>query len=199
MVAQQHVKSADERSTGVLYKELALGFFRVGIFGFGGGPSSIPLVHQEAVKKYNWMTDDEFGDVLALANTMPGPIATKMAGYIGYRVAGIIGMLIALLVNVVPTVIAVILLLNLLSANKDIPVVNNMASAVIPVVTVMLGVLAWDFVKKSGDSIGWVKAIGTIIVAYVAMYVLNIHPAFVILAMFALIFSPLLTKRRGRK
>ncbi|OZS78172.1 chromate transporter [Tetzosporium hominis] len=187
-----------ERPKGQLYRELANGFFRVGIFGFGGGPSSIPLVHTEAVKKYEWMTDDEFGDVLALANTMPGPIATKMAGYIGYRVAGWIGMLIALAVNVIPTVIGVIVLLKVLEAYKELPVVQNMAHAVIPVVTVMLGVLAWDFVKKSGETIGWMKATGTLAVAFIAMYILNIHPAFVILAVFALIFSPLLMKRRNR-
>lgn len=187
-----------ERPKGQLYRELANGFFRVGIFGFGGGPSSIPLVHTEAVKKYEWMTDDEFGDVLALANTMPGPIATKMAGYIGYRVAGWIGMLIALAVNVIPTVIGVIVLLKVLEAYKDLPVVQNMAHAVIPVVTVMLGVLAWDFVKKSGETIGWMKAVGALAVAFIAMYVLNIHPAFVILAVFALIFSPLLMKRRDQ-
>lgn len=193
-----HKEVSLERPKGQRYKELASGFFRVGIFGFGGGPSSIPLVHAEAVKNYEWMTDDEFGDVLALANTMPGPIATKMAGYIGYRVAGWIGMLIALAVNVIPTVIAVIVLLKVLEAYKELPVVQNMAHAVIPVVTVMLGVLAWDFVKKSGETIGWMKAAGTLTVAFIAMYILNIHPAFVILAVFALIFSPLLMKRRNR-
>jgi len=166
------------------------------MLGFGGGPSAIPLVHAEAVKKYKWMTDDEFSDVLALGNAMPGPIATKMAGYIGYKVAGWVGMLIALAVNVVPTVIGVIVLLKLLETYKELPVVQNMANAVIPVVTVMLGVLAWDFVKKSGESIGWMKAIFALLVAFVAMYVLNIHPAFVILAVFALIFSPLLDRRR---
>ena len=185
------------RPKGKLYKELAAGFFRVGMLGFGGGPSAIPLVHTEAVKKYGWMTDDEFSDVLALGNAMPGPIATKMAGYIGYRVAGWIGMLIALAVNVVPTVIGVIVLLKLLEIYKDLHVVQNMANAVIPVVTVMLGVLAWDFVKKSGETIGWMKAVGALVIAFVAMYVLNVHPAIVILAVFALIFSPLLT-RRGR-
>lgn len=196
MVSELKESSIPGKTKTELCKELALGFFRVGIFGFGGGPSSIPLVHQEAVKKYEWMTEDDFGDVLALANTMPGPIATKMAGYIGYRVAGYVGMMIALLVNVVPTVIAVIVLLEILAANKDLPIVNNMASAVIPVVTVMLGVLAWDFVKKSGETIGWAKAVFALVAAFVAMYVLHIHPAFVILAVFALIFSPLVYKRR---
>ena len=72
--------------------DIFMAFFRVGILGYGGGPSSIPLVHKEVVDKYKWMDTDEFGDVLALGNALPGPIATKMAGYIGYRVGGILGM-----------------------------------------------------------------------------------------------------------
>ena len=107
-------------------------------------------------------------------------------------------MLRALAVNVIPTVIGGSGLLKVLEAYKDLPVVQNMAHAVIPVVTVMLGVLAWDFVKKSGETIGLMKAAGTLAVAFISMYVLNIHPAFVILAVFALIFSPLLMKRRDQ-
>ena len=60
--------------------QLFMAFFRVGMLGYGGGPSSIPLVHKEVVEKYKWMNDDEFADVLALRNTLPGPISTKMAG-----------------------------------------------------------------------------------------------------------------------
>lgn len=63
-------------------------FFRIGLFGFGGGPTMIPLVHNEVVVRYKWMDKDEFSNVLAIGNTLPGPIATKMAGYIGYKVSG---------------------------------------------------------------------------------------------------------------
>ncbi len=77
--------------------DLFIAFFRSGILGFGGGPSAIPLVHKEVVTIYKWMNDEEFSDVLALGNTLPGPINTKMAGYIGYRVGGVIGMINAVL------------------------------------------------------------------------------------------------------
>jgi len=69
-----------------LQGDLFMAFCRVGLLGFGGGPSAIPLFHQEVVRKYGWMDEEEFGDTLALANTLPGPIATKLAGYIGYKV-----------------------------------------------------------------------------------------------------------------
>ena len=80
-----------------LYINIFIAFFRSGMLGFGGGPSSIPLVHKEVVGTFKWMNDDEFSDVLALGNTLPGPINTKMAGYIGYRVGGIMGLIVALI------------------------------------------------------------------------------------------------------
>lgn len=165
-------------------------FFRVGMLGFGGGPSSIPLFQREAVKNYNWMTDDEFGDTLALANTMPGPIATKMAGYIGYRVNGLLGCIIALFASVIPTVFLMILLLGILQQFKGIEWVNSMSAAVVPVVGVMLGVMTWDFLKKSGQALGWGRALIMVAFSALLMEVLNIHPALLIVALLIIVFLP---------
>ncbi|AQQ55166.1 chromate transporter [Planococcus lenghuensis] len=180
-----------EPSRSRLYADLFAAFFRVGMLGFGGGPSSIPLFHQEVVKKYRWMSDDDFGDTLALANTMPGPIATKMAGYIGYRLGGLTGSLTALIANVVPTVLLMILLLSTLQAFKDLPWVASMSAAVVPVVGVMLAVLTWDFLKKSGQSLGWTRAVVLAVLAAVLMEALGVHPAFLILAVLVFVFLPL--------
>ncbi|MFE8697814.1 chromate transporter [Cytobacillus sp. FJAT-53684] len=168
-----------------------LAFFRVGILGFGGGPSSIPLVHQETVKKYKWMSEEDFGDTLALANTMPGPIATKMAGYIGYRVGGLLGCLNALLSTVAPTALLMIFLLQLLQLYKDIPWVQHMSASVVPVVAVMLAVLTWDFVKKSGETLGWVKALFILFGSLLLIEGLNVHPAILIMLLIILVFLPI--------
>ena len=165
------------------------------MLGFGGGPSSIPLVHQEVVKKYEWMTDDEFGDTIALANTLPGPIATKIAGYVGYRIAGIQGCLIALAASIIPTVLLMILFLGLLQTYKDIPWVQHMSASVVPVVAVMLAVLTWDFIKKSGETLGWSRAILLIVLSGIIIEGLQIHPAIVILGCILVVFSPLLKRR----
>lgn len=180
----------------VLHRDIGLAFFRVGMLGFGGGPSSIPLVHLEVVKKYKWMDEEEFGDTLALANTMPGPIGTKMAGYIGYRVAGIWGCINAIIVSIVPTVLLMLLFLGLIQAYKDIPWVQNMSAAVVPVVAVMLGVLTYDFIKKSSESLGWVKALLLLALSAILMEVLHIHPAIVILGCIIIVFLPLLKRRK---
>ncbi|WP_121611214.1 chromate transporter [Mesobacillus foraminis] len=167
-------------------KDIFIAFFRSGILGYGGGPSSIPLVHKEVVETYKWMDSDEFSDILALGNALPGPINTKMAGYIGYRVGGIAGMLNAIIASVIPSIILMILLLTGLNAYKDEPWVKGMAEAVVPVVAVMLGVLTWGFVKKSGKSkLGWLWTFCLIGVSFLLLEGLKIHPAFIIFALLA--------------
>ncbi|HAQ07380.1 MAG TPA: chromate transporter [Bacillus bacterium] len=159
---------------------LFLAFFRVGMLGYGGGPASIPLVHKEVVEKYKWMDDEEFGDVLALANTLPGPIATKMAGYIGYRVAGFLGLANALLASIIPTILLMILLLTSLSAYKDQPWVQGMTKAVVPVVGVMLAVLTWQFFQNSQKGMGWKGSLAMVAFSFIIMEVIGIHPGILI-------------------
>ncbi|GJM82664.1 hypothetical protein HMSSN139_51600 [Paenibacillus sp. HMSSN-139] len=57
--------------------ELLLGFLIANLLGYGGGPSSIPLMYEEIVPHYHWLSDAEFSNMLALGNALPGPIATK--------------------------------------------------------------------------------------------------------------------------
>lgn len=174
-------------------KDIFIAFFRAGMLGYGGGLSAIPLMHREVVTTYKWMDDDEFSDVLALANTLPGPINTKLSGYIGYRIGGIWGLLTALTATVIPTVILMILLLTVLNTFKDKPWVQGMAKGVIPVAGVMIGVLAWDFFKKSKNTMGWVPTIIITVVSLVAMQMVGIHPAIVI---GALILTALLSRTK---
>lgn len=167
----------------MMYWQLFIAFFRVGMLGYGGGPSSIPLVYKEVVDKYQWMDDEDFSDILALGNTLPGPILTKMAGYIGYRVGGWIGMILSLISSVLPSLLLIILLLTALNAYKDLAWVQGMSKAVVPVVGVMLGVMTWDFIKKSKGSLGWTITGVLVILSVILLEVLNIHPAFLIIGL----------------
>ncbi|GIP62490.1 hypothetical protein J32TS6_10450 [Virgibacillus pantothenticus] len=172
-----------------------IAFFRVGILGYGGGPSSIPLVHKEVVDKYKWMSDEEFGDLLALGNTLPGPIATKLAGYIGYRVSGVLGMLNAVLATTLPTIFLMILLLSSLSSIKGYDWVQGMTAAVIPVVGVMLAVLTWQFIQKAGKGMGWLSTIIMLIAVFILLEILHLHPGILIGALLILA----IIKKDGKK
>jgi len=171
--------------------DIFVAFFRSSILGYGGGPSSIPLVHKEVVEKYKWLNDEEFGDILALANTLPGPINTKMAGYIGYRVGGILGLLNALVASIVPTIILMIIFLTSLSAYRHKPWVAGMTKAVVPVVGVMLATLTWDFFKIGQKGMGWKGNWALLVVSFIVMEVIGIHPGILIAVLLLwAIFAP---------
>ena len=80
-----------------IYLELFYAFFKIGLFGFGGGYAMLPLIQQEVVHNYdNWLTMTEFTDIVAISQMSPGPIAINSATYIGYKVTeSIFGSLVA--------------------------------------------------------------------------------------------------------
>jgi chromate transporter len=172
-------------------KDLFLAFFRVGMLGYGGGPSSIPLVKKEVVERYGWMEEDEFSDTLALANTLPGPIATKLAGYIGYRVKGLFGMFVTLLASVLPTVLIMIFFLSLIANYKEKSWVMGMTQAIIPVVGAMLVAMTWEFVDKSASTLGWVKALLLMGISLICIELLHIPvPVFVLVVLLIALLLP---------
>jgi chromate transporter len=160
--------------------QLFMAFLRVGLLGYGGGPASIPLIQKEAVDTYKWMNEEEFSNILAIGNTLPGPIATKMAGYIGYRVAGYTGMMNAIAASVVPTVILMIALLVSLASFREYGWVQGMTNGVMPIVAVMLGLLTWGFIKKSGQDLGWLTAVLLAVFSALLIEMFGLHPAVLI-------------------
>lgn len=79
----------------------------------------IPFIHQYAVEKYKWITDDEFLDIIAIAESTPGPIAINSATYIGHKVKGIKGSAMATLGVVMPSVIIIVLIAAFFMQYKD--------------------------------------------------------------------------------
>lgn len=164
--------------------ELFWGFFVANLLGYGGGPASIPLMQQEIVDHYGWMTNEEFVDMLAVANALPGPIATKIAAFTGYQQAGWIGLLVATTATVAPSAVAIIILLKVLHHFKESFAVKGMTLLVQPVIAVMLIILTWDFSFVSFDSIGYLQSFFIGAIALLAIKKWNIHPALVIILAF---------------
>ncbi|GHC23993.1 chromate transporter [Aidingimonas halophila] len=160
-------------------------FLRIGLLGFGGGPAMIPLIRAEVVTRHGWVDDEEFADILAIGNTLPGPIATKIPGYIGYRVGGITGCANAVLAIILPMILAMILLLGLLDHYRDVDWIHGMGQGVIPVVMIMMAQLAWDFWHKSRLSLGAMTTMVMMIVSGSFIYWLGIHPGLVVGALLA--------------
>ena len=136
-----------------------LAFFRAGLMGFGGGAAIAPAMHREAVERHGWVSDDAFGDILALANTLPGPAAPQMAAVIGYEAAGIAGALAALAALVLPMAAAVVALISWIFAavgesESRLLLLNKATVGVFPLVAAMVGRLVFSFFRKGAQEMG---------------------------------------------
>ena len=163
--------------------EIFLSSAKVGIFGYGGGPSVIPLIKKETVELHHWMSADEFTDTLAFGNALPGPIATKMSAYIGYKLAGIVGAIVGVLGMVAPSMIMMLALAVAFFAIKDNPRAQGALKAVRPVIVALLAFTAYDLFPKAGATWDYI-VIGAI--ALGLMIFTDIHPALIIAAAAAL-------------
>ncbi|WP_261131648.1 chromate transporter [Bacillus sp. Marseille-Q3570] len=162
------------------FLDLTIGFARTGVTGYGGGPSTIPLIEYEAVKKYKWMTEDEFGQTLALANTLPGPIATKMAAYIGYKVKGNLGAAVAILAHILPSLIGMVGMLGILYKYRNSPFVSGMVAGVTPIIGILLLEMAYKFADKARKGLGFPIMLALSGVSLVVLQLLNVHPGVMI-------------------
>ena len=95
---------------GKLLGTLFLRFFKTGLFTFGGGYAMIALLESEFIDRQKWLSKEEFLDMVALAESTPGPIAINSATYIGYKVAGVPGAAVATLGVCLPSLLIIYLI-----------------------------------------------------------------------------------------
>jgi chromate transporter len=89
---------------------LFITLFKIGLFTFGGGYAMIAVLQRELVERKKWIEQEEFLDLIAIAESTPGPIAINSATYIGYKVAGVLGSVFATLGMVLPSFIIIYLI-----------------------------------------------------------------------------------------
>ena len=100
---------------------LFVSFLKIGAFTFGGGYAMIPLIQKEAADRHKWMTDEEIMEIVAIAESTPGPIAVNAATFTGYHAAGVPGAVLATIGVVMPAflvIAAVSSALTLVSGNQ---------------------------------------------------------------------------------
>jgi chromate transporter len=89
----------------MVFLKLFLIFFKIGLFAFGGGLAMLPLIQEEVVENNQWLTEQEFIDLVAIAQSTPGPIAVNAATFIGQKTGGILGGVFATAGVVMPSII----------------------------------------------------------------------------------------------
>ena len=95
----------------MIYLTIFYMFFRIGLFGFGGGLAMLPLIFQ-SVQEFGIMSPQEFSDLVALSQVTPGPMAVNAATYVGFNFAGFPGAVVATLGVSVPSFIIMLIVAN---------------------------------------------------------------------------------------
>jgi len=122
----------------VIYLQIFWVFFIANILGYGGGPSIIPLIQHEVVTVFGWFTAEEFAEIFAMGNALPGPIAPKIAAYIGFNQGGVLGSVIGLVATIAPSAILMVVLVGILKRHKDSPRVKRLTRYIQPTIAVLM-------------------------------------------------------------
>jgi len=144
-------------------------FFKIGGFTFGGGYAMIPLIQKEAVENRGWVTDDDILEIIAIAESTPGPIAINSATFVGYRTCGVLGAACATLGVVLPSFVIILLISFVLEQFQEVKAVQYAFNGIRAGVLALLFKALWSMYKKSPK--GWV--------AYVVMGAAFVLTAFV--------------------
>ena len=103
---------------------LFLVFLKIGAFTFGGGYAMIPIIQKEVVENKKWITDEDILNIVAIAESTPGPIAINSATFVGYKVAGFFGAVAATLGVVIPSFAIISIIAFFLSKFSEYKVVK---------------------------------------------------------------------------
>lgn len=122
-----------------LYIQLFWVFFKIGLFGFGGGYAMLSLIQGEVVTHHNWLTAQEFTDIIAISQMTPGPIGINAATYVGYTVTdGVLGSILATSAVVLPSLILMLLISKFFLKYSHHPAVEAVFSGLRPAVVGLL-------------------------------------------------------------
>ena len=124
-------------------------FFKIGAFTFGGGYAMIPLIQRESVEKRKWVTDEDILDIVAIAESTPGPIAINSATFVGYRTCGVMGSVAATLGVVLPSFGIIFAISFVLRQFQDLKAVQYAFNGIRAGVLALLCKALWGMYKKN--------------------------------------------------
>lgn len=117
----------------MIYLELFLTFFKVGLFTFGGGYAMLPMIREEVIS-HGWLSQSELIDFIAVSESTPGPLAVNIATFIGTRTGGLFGSLCATLGVVLPSFIVILIVARFYQKFKSSTLVTGAMTGLKPAV-----------------------------------------------------------------
>ena len=174
-----------------------LSFFKIGAFTFGGGYAMIPLIQKEAVETRKWVTDEDILEIIAIAESTPGPVAINAATFVGYRTAGFWGAVFATMGVVLPSFAIILIIAFLLDNFMEYKAVQYAFKGINAGVLALLFKALWNMYKKSPKNWAAYVVMGA---SFLLTAVLKVNMFLVLVgcAIFGLVTAILAERRLGK-
>ena len=172
----------------MLYLQLFYTFFKIGLFGFGGGYAMLSLIQGEVVTRYAWLTPQEFTDIVAISQMTPGPIGINAATYVGYTATGSVwGSIMATFAVTLPSFILMLTISRFFLKYKNNPAVEAVFKGLRPAVVGLIAAAALllmnveNFGSPTEDLSAFIFSVILFIAAFIGTYRFKINPILMIL------------------
>lgn len=163
----------------MIYLQLFYLFFKIGLWGFGGGFAMYSMIQFEVVERYGWLTAGEFADIIAISQMTPGPVSINCATYVGYQAGhGVFGAVLASLALCLPSIVLMWLVLRFLFKHKENQYVKYVLALLKPAIAGLI--LAAGGMLISPDTFFDWGTIFIAVAAFAALYFADINPIIVL-------------------
>lgn len=164
----------------MVYWDLFITFFKIGLFSFGGGYAMISLIQHEVVEVHQWMNLQEFTDIVALSQVTPGPISINAATYIGYTATGgsAWGSIFATIAVALPSLIIVITLCSLMNKMHENKYVTSIFKFLRPAIVGLIAAAA--LLLMNGENFIDYTSVILFVAAFILVFFFRVHPILMI-------------------
>ncbi len=153
-------------------------FFKTGLFAVGGGMATIPFLTAIS-EKTQWFTMNELANMIAVAESTPGPIGVNMATYVGFTTYGIVGALTATLGLALPSLLIILIVARFMEKFRNSPIVDNAFKYLRPVVVGLIAYALYVLSKITfirDGSISWINLAGFALIFVCTKLFSKVHP-----------------------
>lgn len=152
-------------------------FFKIGAFTLGGGYAMIPLVQREVVDNRRWLGEEEFLDLIALAQSAPGIIAVNTAVFVGYKVGGWRGLVLSVLGATLPSFLIILLIATFFTQFRNYPAVEAIFKGIRPAVVALIAAPLYKMAKSA--KVTW-KNLWIPVAAALLIWLVGVSPVVII-------------------
>ncbi|SNX53565.1 chromate transporter [Thermoanaerobacterium sp. RBIITD] len=161
-----------------LYIEMFISFFKIGAFTLGGGYAMLPLIQKEVVERKKWIDREEFIDMIAVAQSAPGPIAINTAVFVGYKIAGVTGAIFTTIGSALPSFLIILIIASFFVGVQGNPIVERIFKGIRPAVVALIAAPVLNLAKDAKVN---KKTVIIPIVVAIAVGFLKFSPIYVII------------------